>query len=171
MVMNWPIDQVRIGIYSSIFCVHRNINAPAKPLKFIARASHHWSNDAEFGKRFDHVMIQTHEEGRLQGCRLARIRLIGKLLFEDQSQDIMCVQWYDPHEYLENIRMQSYRLSSQASEVISTINLVRNVHVVPIWESMIEEQLEPVLNPDIYQRYSEFVINTQSDQASWNYFY
>jgi hypothetical protein len=81
----------------------------------------------------------------------------------------LVVQWYDPVQYLDNIHMQSYQLSDEEPEVIPANNLLRNVHVVPVWSSEIEDVSAD--NLDIYDQYSQFVINSQSDQAAWNYFY
>lgn len=143
---------------------------PEIPIKYIARAHPKWTADTDYGKVYDHVMIQIQNEGRLEGSRLARVWKIGKLNQGDYYQDFLCVQWYYPVKYLENIRMQSYALSDEKA-VISKNNLLRNVHFVPLWGSEIQHQVVPVLNPDIYQQYKYFVLNSQSDQAAWNYFY
>lgn len=169
---HWESDDVKMAIFTMISCVHRNINFPENPIKFIARVNTDWAHDLDTGTRYDHVMIQTSEEGRLAGCRLARLQLIGELYHGEQKQTFLCVKWYDPFEYLENIRMQSYTLSQEPAAVIPSCNLIRNVHVVPVWSTEIAEAFEgPFANPDIFHQFSQFVVNTHSDQAAWNWFY
>jgi len=167
----WDIALVRIATYTGIACVHVNINIDTVPIEYIARANPKWQHDTEYGKKYDHVMIQVTEEGRLEGSRLARLQLIGRIINPGdpaQERTFLAVQWYDPVEYLDTIRMQSYALADSDVMIIPASNLLRNVHVVPIWRTFIHAERN---NPDIYGRYSQFVLNAHADQASYNYFY
>jgi len=150
------------------------VNIDTVPIRYIARANGNWKHDTKYGKIYDHVMIQTTEEGRLAGSRLARLQLIGKIVMPAideqpaEERSFLGVQWYDPVEYLEHIRMQSYTLTGTGTVIVPACNLLRNVHVVPIWRTLIDAQSN---NPDVYSRYSQFVLNSHADQASYNYFY
>jgi len=162
---------VKIATYTGISCVHVNINVEQVPIEYIARAHPNWAHDPEYRKKYDHVMIQENERGRLSGSRLARLYLIGRIVKpgeHEEERKFLGVQWYDPVEYLENVRMQSYTLANTGIHIIPACNLLRNVHVVPIWNTLIEAEKD---NVDIYARYESFVVNSHSDQASWNYFY
>jgi len=85
-----------------------------------------------------------------------------------EERKFLGVQSYDPVQYLEKIRMQSYTLANAGIQIIPASNLLRKVHIVPMWNTIIEEERD---NVDVYARYENFVLNSHSDQASWNYFY
>jgi len=171
----WDVTKVKVGVYTGIACVHVNLNASAIPIRYIARAHSAWKHDAQFGKIYDHVMIQTTEVGRLNGSRLVRLRLIGKIVkpadgdVDEEERTFLAVRPYEEVEYLDNISMQSYTPSPEGETIIlPATNLLRNVHVVPRWDTLIDGQEN---NPDIYSRYTQFVLNSHADQASYNYFY
>lgn len=163
------LAEIKYEVYNALHCVYVNIKNPEKKLTMKARANPRWAHRRE-NKIYDFVVIE-QEDGNLraglEAVSIAQLRLLLRIHGPDKGvKEVAIVQVCE--RVLNDLMLPCYR-RIEGLHIVETFRIPRTVHMIPRWETrVIDLCTGPGREANIYEQYSEMVMNTHSDAAAWN---
>jgi hypothetical protein len=159
-------------VYTGLICRYYDINDPDIELECRARANSKWKHSEKKGGIHDFIIISngSNQEG-IAGIFMGQLKLLlGATCSNGEMRKIAIIS---PMEQVNVDSLLPIFEYTGETIVIDATSIVRTAHMVPHWSTRIIDLAAEVdeIERDIMDLHTQYVFNTHSDNAAWNYYY